>query len=254
MKKIILIILLLITTNVSYSQLKIGPRLTIRDSSGTAVLNGKLKTWASNYIFTKDLDSSVAGIGISYSINSGLTINAGTGIKIINDTLYGTAFTGKYDDSINIAKNLTDPKLRFTNTNSNIAYIKLNEQNLMTLEPNRVSILGLLNATQDLAGGRDVYAYSNFKIGDLNSSFTIADDAGNLFANQLRVDNSDSVILYIDNLNAEASKSLDGTGTITGTVGYFGGGLLNFLTEPDIWIRIKFNNNNYLMPIYNYVP
>lgn len=252
MKKIL--ILLLFVTQICNAQLHIGKRLTLRDSSNYAVLNGELKTWATNWLMTKDLDSSIAGSGINFNNNNGLSVNVSNGIYIENDTLKLSTFTRTYNDSIAIVKINSNPTLRFTNINSNIAYIKLNEQNLLSFSPNNVTSIGDLNALADMYSGRDIYALSNFKIGDANASETVIDIQRNIYgkdiySNELHTnDTTNAIALYIDS-DVSNNNTFDGGGFTPSSESYFGDGTA-LMTTPSTWIVIKMDNVDYLVPMY----
>jgi len=94
MKILLPLLLLLSLTFVTFSQqgkLKIGS-YTIYDSSGVLVISGgMLKVNANGWINPKDLNSTVAGNGLSLNTTLGLRFNAGTGLEIgSNDSVVST--------------------------------------------------------------------------------------------------------------------------------------------------------------------
>lgn len=91
MKKIFLIITFLFIANICNSQFYIGT-IKLKDSSGVLVVNGAIKTNEANatkqaWVKPSNLSSSVAGLGLSLSTTSGLIVNVGDGLQIVNDTL-----------------------------------------------------------------------------------------------------------------------------------------------------------------------
>lgn len=92
MTKIIsLIILFLTLSSFSFSQgkIKIGKNSYIYDSSGIVVIQAtSFKVNSNSWILPKDLNSTIAGNGLSLNNTLGLRFNAGTGMVIgSNDTV-----------------------------------------------------------------------------------------------------------------------------------------------------------------------
>lgn len=213
MKKIILMILLLITiSNVSYSQLTIGPRIKLRDSSGVLVISAPIKLWSNGWIKSKDIDSSLAGSGISYGSISGLNVNVGNGIYVENDTLKASLFTRIYTDSISITKSNTSPFLRFSNTNTNEAFLKLNEENLIKLSPSKVTI------------------------------------EDSLSVNEFHITNSSGTMLYVD-ADIAQMKGFDGNGYTPSSESYYGDGS-SVMTGPYRWVKVVIDGIELLIPLY----
>lgn len=96
MKKIILIFFMffLVSSSCFTQEFFIG-KIRLKDSLGTLVITpppgGGFKINQENWVKTKDLDTNVAGLGLSYNKTFGLRFNAGNGLEIgSNDSVIST--------------------------------------------------------------------------------------------------------------------------------------------------------------------
>jgi len=298
MKKLFLIILLLVISNISYSQFRIGQSITLKDSSGYLVINAPIKTNTSiDWLSPKNLDSSIAGSGLSLSTSSGLIVNVGKGLQITNDTIitdnsllfsldttklgylakgqvwtgnntftssnvfYGNTYFGNIEtDRISATNDISvNGSVDITGTykvNGVALSIVTVDTSLLMHKTGTQSITAHTTFTNDLTlSGGTILNASQINADLLEMGTGIINSGDVYITGELHVTNtSDSVMIHIDNVSAYGLKSSDGTDNIPSSAGYYGLGFTNFLTEPNVWIRVEYNNADYIIPLYTYTP
>ena len=214
MKKLFIIMILFLITNISYSQLHIGPTILAKDSSGTLVFNAPIKTNTSTgWIVPKNISSTVAGDGLSLSVSSGLKINFGDGLMIVDDTV---VTVDGLIDTTHFGRLIGNQTWSGNNTfsNANIFYGLQVFDSISATGITATNITSLL----PIYSYSDIYALENYKIGDDGSSITVIDEDGNVYANYLTVDSitTDGGIIYVEGDMTLSSALEASTLTTTG--------------------------------------
>lgn len=244
MKKILLVMLLFVITSSAYSQFKYSRSGTIKDSSGIAVFNQPIKSWATNYITKTDINENIAGDGLSYDISSGLNINVGVGLKLSDDTLLIVNELIDTTRLMYLSKNQTvTGNIIFSQStvfSSTSFFANIETNNILTGT-------GYVNSGGYVQGD-NIYSVAGIYIGDNSGSpIEVIDENTNLNVNYI-TSTTDFYALKFSN-SIGISTGFSGTGWTPSGEDYWGTDNA-IMGSPDKWLPILINGVDYYIPAY----